>query len=170
MSQSSRKYKRIEALFSEVKPIVPDSPLPAAAKAPSARPPVGDLKGRVEETRSQQSTEVTRPTVIVPPAAVSTGGGPHDLLNDIDRGPKMGFVYDKGKVTSLKETPLPQPENALCVPLVISGSTIGMLQAAGTEAGWTVQEIEIVSAVAAQLARHIKNLRLLEQNKKHAHR
>jgi GAF domain-containing protein len=136
MYQRNRKYKRIEALFSEVQPVVPDSPLRAEAKLPSPGTPAEDLTWQ-------------------------------DLLNSADRGQKMGFTYDQEKVTSFEEAPLPPPENALCVPLMISGTTIGIIQAAGNEAGWTAQEIEIVSAVAVQLARHTENLRLLEQNEKH---
>jgi hypothetical protein len=103
-----------------------------------------------------------------PSAAASLAGRGQDLLKGIDRGEKMGFTYDQEKVTSLEESPLPMPDNALCMPLMVSGTTIGTVQAAGNEAGWTAQEIEIVSAVAAQLARHLENLRRLEQNEKHA--
>jgi GAF domain len=153
MSQRNRKYKRIEALFSEVQPITPDSPLRTAAKTPYAGTPAKD----------------TRSKSVVPPAAVSPAGGGQDFFNGIDRGQKMGFSYDQEKVTALKEALPPLPENALCVPLMVSGRTIGIIQAAGNEAGWTAQEIEIVSAVAVQLARHIEKLRLLEQDKKHTH-
>jgi GAF domain-containing protein len=148
MSQRNRKYKRIEALFSEVQPVAPDSPLQDAAKTPA---------------------DDTRPVSVVPPTAVSPASGQQDILNGINRGQKIGFTYDQEKVTSLEEAPLPLLENALCVPLMVSGTTIGTIQAAGNEAGWTAQEIEIISAVAAQLAQHIENLRLLEQNEKHTH-
>jgi hypothetical protein len=151
MSQRNRKYKRIEALFSEVQRGAPDSPLRAAAKTPAPGTPAED----------------THPESIVPPAAVSPASGRQDSINGIHRGQKMGFSYDQEKVTSLGDAPLPPPKNALCVPLMVSGTTIGTIQAAGNEAGWTAQEIEIVSAVAAQLARHLENLRLLKQNEKH---
>jgi GAF domain-containing protein len=158
MSQKNRKYKRIEALFSESQPGAPDSPLLAVAKMPSAGSLVGDLTKRAEETRAQPSAEDTRHPSTILPIAVSSIGGRQDSLNDIDRGQKIGFTYDQGKVTSLKEAPLPQLENALSVPLLISGSTIGIIQAAGKEEDWTVQDVEIVSAVAAQLARQLKKL------------
>lgn len=169
MSQRNRKYKRIEALFSEVQPVAPDSPLQDAAKTPARGTLAEDLKGWVEETQAQPSAEDTRPVSVVPPTAVSPASGRLDILNGNDRGQKMGFTYDQEKVTSLGEAPLPILENALCVPLMVSGTTIGTIQAAGNEAGWTAQEIEIVSAVAAQLARHLENLRLLEQNEKQPH-
>jgi len=169
MSQRNRKYKRIEALFSKSQPVAPDSPLRAAAKTPAPGTPAEDLTGWVEKTQAQPSAEEIRPESVVPPTAASPVRGWQDLVNSVDRGQKIGFTYDQEKVTSFEEAPPPPPENALCVPLMISGTTIGIIQAAGDEAGWTAQEIEIVSAVAVQLARHIENLRLLEQNEKHTH-
>jgi hypothetical protein len=121
----------------------------------------------VEKTQAQPSAEETRPEAVVPPTAVSPDSGWQDFINGIHRGQKMGFTYNHEKVSSLDETPLPLPENALSVALMVSGTTIGTIQAAGNDAGWTAQEIEIVNAVAAQLARHLENLRLLEQNDKH---
>jgi len=170
MSQRTRKYKRIEALFSEVQPVAPDSPLRAAAKTPAPKTSAADLTGRVKETQAQSSTEDPRLESVVPPTAVSSVGGWQDLLNSVDRGQKMGFTYNHDRVSSLEETPLPLPENALFVPLMVSGKMIGAIQGAGNEVGWTTQEIEIVSAVAIQLARHIENLRLVEQKETHTHK
>jgi len=167
MSQRTRKYKRIEALFSKGQPVAPDSPLRAAAKTPAPGTTADDLTGWVEKTQAQPSAEETRPEAVVPPTAVSPDSGWQDFINGIHRGQKMGFTYNHEKVSSLDETPLPLPENALSVALMVSGTTIGTIQAAGNDAGWTAQEIEIVNAVAAQLARHLENLRLLEQNDKH---
>lgn len=135
MSQGKRKYKRIEAFFSRVRLVAPNSPSRATAEA-------------------------------IPPAAASPAGGWQDILNRIGRGQKVGFTYDQEKFTSLEETPLPLPENAICVPLTVSGMTIGTLQVAGDEAGWTARETEIISAVAAQLVQHLEHLRILEQDKK----
>jgi GAF domain-containing protein len=169
MSQRNRKYKRIEALFSKGQQVAPDSPLRAAAKTTAPGTPAEDLMGLVEEKKSQPSAEDTRPESVVPPTAVSPVSGWQDFINGIDRGQKMGFTYNHEKVSSLDETHLPLPENALFVPLMVSGKMIGAIQGAGNEVGWTTQEIEIVSAVAAQLARHLENLSLLEQNEKHTH-
>jgi hypothetical protein len=135
MSQEKRKYKRIEAFFSRVRLVAPDSPSRAAGGA-------------------------------IPPAAASPAGGWQDILNRIDRGQKVGFTYDQEKFTSLEKAPPPLPENAICVLLTVSGTTIGTLQVAGDEAGWTAQETEIISAVAAQLAQHLEHLRILEQDEK----
>jgi GAF domain-containing protein len=135
MSQGKRKYKRIEAFFSRVRLVAPNSPSRAAAEA-------------------------------IPPAAASPAGGWQDILNRIDRGQRVGFTYDQETFTSLEEAPLPLPENSIGVPLTVSGTTIGTLQVAGDEAGWTSQETEILSIVAAQLAQHLEHLRILEQDKK----
>ncbi|MGB7537700.1 MAG: hypothetical protein WBM17_04105 [Anaerolineales bacterium] len=167
MSPRSRKYKRIEALFSKAQPSAPDSPLRAAAKAPAPGTPAEDLTGRAEETQAQPSAEDTHSGSVVPPTSVSPAGGRQDFLNGIDRGRKMGFAFDHGKVTSLEETPPPLPTNGLFVPLMVSGTMVGTIQGAGNEAAWTAQEIEIVSAVAVQLARHLESMRLLEQDEKH---
>jgi hypothetical protein len=170
MSQSSRKYKRIEALFSDVKPVAPVSPSRAGVNPPSVMAPAEDRKERVEVSRAPQSAEDPRPAVIISPTVASSAGSRHEFLGDIERGPTMGFSYDQGKITSLKDSHLPPPENALMVPLVVSGSTIGIVQVAAKQAGMSAQEIEIVSAVAMQLARHLKKLLLVEQNKKNAQR
>jgi hypothetical protein len=143
MSQRNRMYERIKTLFSKTRLITPDSPLQTAAKMPAPRPPV----------------EGTHPVPIVQPAAVSSPGGRQEFVKDTSRGCTMGFAYDQEKVISLEEATLPPLENALCVPLMVSGTTIGTIQADGSEAGWTPQEIEMVSAVAAQLARHLEHLR-----------
>jgi hypothetical protein len=169
MSQRRRKYKRVEAFFSKVRPVTPDSPLRTEAKMPAPGTPAEDLTEGVEQTQAQPSAENTRQESVVSPTTLSPASGWQDFNNGIDCGQKMGFTYDQEKVTSLEGTPLPLSENALCVPLMISGTTIGIIQGDGSEAGWTAQEIEIVSAVAAKLARHLENLRLLKQNEKHTH-
>lgn len=169
MSQRNRKYKRIEALFSKSQPVAPDSPLRAASDTPAPGSPKEDLTGLAEEKKSQPSAQDARPESFVPPNTVSPARGRQDFVNGIDRGQKIGFAYDQENVTSMEAAHQPPPENALRVPLMVSGTTIGTIQVAGNEAGWTAQEIELVGAVAAQLARHIENLRLLEQNEKYTH-
>jgi GAF domain-containing protein len=140
MSQIKRKYKQIEAFFSRVRPVAPDSPSRAAA----AKPAMGSAPS------------------LVSPAAASPAGSWQHFFTGVERRQMMGFTYDQEEVTSLEESPLPLPDNALRVPLTVSGKTIGTIQAAGKEAGWTANEIEIVGAVAAQLSQHLENLRLLE--------
>jgi len=167
MSQKNRMYDRIKALFSKTRSVAPDSPLQAAAKMPAPRTPAQGRSGRAQETQAQDSAEGIHTVSIVPPAAVPPSSGRQDIAKGTDRGYTIRFAHDQEKVISLEEAPLPPIENALCVPLMVSGTTIGTIQAAGTEAGWTAQEIEIVSAVAAQLSRHLENLQLLKQRKEH---
>jgi hypothetical protein len=169
MSQRSRKYKKVEAFFAKVRPAAPDSPLDTAVKPSAPGTPAEDLTGWAEKMQAQPSSEDTRLESVVPPTAQSPASGRQDLIHGIDHGQKMGFTYGQEKVTSLEETPLPLPENTLRVPLMVSGTTIGIIEDAGSETDWTAKEIEIVSAVAAQLAQHLENLRLLEQNEKHTH-
>ncbi len=154
MSQRSRKYKRIEALFSKGQPAAPDSPLRAAGKTPAPGTPSEDLTVGVEDTL---------PESVSPPVAASPDRGREDFINDFDRGQKTGFTYDQGEVTSLEKTPLPLREKTMFVPLVVSGKMIGTIQGGGNEADWTAQEIEIVSAVAAQLAQHLEKLGLVKR-------
>jgi hypothetical protein len=107
MSHKSRKYKKVEAFFSTVRPAAPDSPSPDG---------------------------------VIPPAPETPAEG-------------LG-------ASSPEETPISPPGDFLRVPLLVSGTTIGSIQGAGDEAGWTMKEIEIVSDVAAQLAQHLETLRL----------
>jgi GAF domain-containing protein len=161
MSPRNRKYKRIEALFSKSPPVAPDYPPQAAAMTPAT--------GISDERHAHPSVEDSRPVSVVPPAAASPATDGQDFENGIDRGQKLGFAYDQGKVTSLEKASLPPLENPLCLPLMVSGATIGIVQGTANEAGWTAQEIEIVGAVTAQLAQHLENLRRLDQNEKHTH-
>jgi hypothetical protein len=138
MSPIKRKYRLIDAFFSRIRPLAPDSPSRAKAENPSA--------GAAESL-----------------TAGSPAGGWRGFFTGIKGGRTAGVAFNQEKVTSLEEMPMPLPEDALRVPLTVSGRTIGSVQAAGKEAGWTAQEIEIVSAVAAQLAQHLENLRLLKR-------
>ena len=136
MSQTKPKYKRLESFFARIRPPAPDSP-----------------------SRSTEDRPVVETTVL--PA---NGWG--DFFSGTQRRQMVGFSFDQVKVTSLENAAPPLPENALRVPLTVSGKTIGSIQAAGKEAGWTAQEIEIVSAVATELAQHLERLGPETQNKK----
>jgi len=92
-----------------------------------------------------------------------TASGWSDFLDGIRRGKGLGFAFKQDKVTPVKDASRPPPENALRFPLVVSGETIGTLQAVGDGRGWTAQQTEIVHAASDQLARHIEGLRLLAQ-------
>jgi signal transduction histidine kinase len=166
MSQRNRTYKRLEALFSEVVPVAPDSPLPVkqggpAPDAPAAKRP--ERTPKIDSSAIEQTAEVKSGSFPAPSAA----GGWEDFLDGIDRGTKLGFAYDQEKVTPLDEAPPTSTDLALRVPLTVSGTTIGTLQTAGNGLGWTAQETEIMKAAAAALAQHIESLRLLAQAEKY---
>jgi hypothetical protein len=147
MSRTKRKYQRIEAFFSRIRPIAPDSPPRDAVERPA--------EGEAVSSASS--------------AAAPPAGGRRRFFGGTGRRRTMGVRFAQGKATSLDEAPLPMPESGLRVPLTVAGKTIGSIQATGKEAGWTAQEIKIVSAVAEQLAQHLETLPLLEKNEKQAH-
>ena len=97
-----------------------------------------------------------------PPASISSeesaADGWSDVFSGIGSRRRMGFAFDRGKIFSLVETPLPMPDDALRVPLTVSGKPIGSIRVAGKVAGLTPQEIDIVGAVASQLAQHLEEL------------
>jgi hypothetical protein len=138
MSPIKRKYRLIDSFFSRIRPLDPDSPSRVKAENPAAGA-AGSL------------------------TAGSPAGGWRGFFTGIKGGRTVGVAFHQEKVISLEQAPMPLPEDALRVPLTVSGKTIGTIQAAGNEAGWTAQEIEIVSAVAAQLAQHLENLRRSEK-------
>jgi signal transduction histidine kinase len=169
MSQRNRTYKRLEALFSETQPAAPDSPLPPAAKPPPSGVPANEAPARMKD-RFVPAAEPVSPAPAIeaaPPREAAPAAGWEDFLDGIDRRERIGFAYDQGKVTPLEGGTRPLPEHALHVPLMVSGMTIGTLQAVGDGGTWTAQQTEIVNAAAAQLAQHIDALRLLAQSQKY---
>jgi hypothetical protein len=89
-------------------------------------------------------------------------------IKDAARMVKVGFSYRREMVTPLREAPPPLPENAYTSPLTVAGTAIGEIQAAAEETPWTVRETEIIDNAAAQLARHLENLRRERRNEKSA--
>jgi signal transduction histidine kinase/HAMP domain-containing protein len=78
----------------------------------------------------------------------------------------LGYAYDLGEVTSLKEDGHYGGSQALAVSLSVRNETIGQLTV--DKAVSTEEAQEIVEAVANQLSSHIENLRLSEQNERRA--
>jgi signal transduction histidine kinase len=179
MSKRNHTYKRLEALFSEVEPAAPDSPMPAARRVPAIAVPPLEVTARVPENDAAPGVKAPGPETAFPSGesekALSAGPrspatpaeGWEDFLNGIDRGRQMGFSYGDGQMTVLKDAPRSLPENALRVPLTVSGTTIGTMQAVGDGQGWTAQQMEIANTAAAQLAQHLDGLRLLAQAEKY---
>jgi signal transduction histidine kinase len=179
MSHRNPKYQRLEALFSESTPASPDPSMRAAPKVSLVAVPAVEVTTQPHEPEAFRATKDAGPEVNFPARAddispaseprapVSPAEGWDDFLNGIDRGKRMGFIYGQGELTSLQDAPRPLPEDAIRVPLTVSGTMIGTLQAIGDGKGWTAQQTEIANATAAQLAQHIDGLRLLAQAEKY---
>ncbi len=175
MSQQNRTYKRLEALFSEAKPAAPNSPVSALPEAPAGGTRVEGPMARIKEPaveilaaqKAAPAATAAAPAPITPAVAPAPAGGWTDFLDGIDHGSRLGFAYGQGQLTPLEEATRPMPDHALHVPLTVSGTTIGNLQADGDGGGWTAPQMEIANAAAAQLAQHIDGLRLLGQAQKY---
>ena len=165
MSLKNRTYKRLEALFSDSPPLAPDSP-PSPGPvdhAPAAPAPERSAR-RPKRIDPAAPADFAAP---FDPIDAAPAAGWEDFLDGIERRERIGFAYDQGDVVPLEGGTQPLPEHALRVPLTVSGTTIGALQALGGGAGWTAEQTEIVNAAAAQLAQHVESLRLLSQAQKY---
>lgn len=85
-----------------------------------------------------------------------------EFLNAVDRNERIGFSYRGDKVHPISSEEV--SEFSIDAPLQITGAEIGKIQIS-SEAGriWSESELQIVQETAAQLSRHIDNLRLLAQ-------
>ena len=90
-----------------------------------------------------------------------------DFLNGTDRGEKIGYVFDQTEVKPIERKSKARSENALNIPITVTGATVGTIQVAQDEREWTTSETQIVQSTAEQLAQHIENLRLLSQAEKY---
>ncbi len=96
-----------------------------------------------------------------------TTAGWADYLNGIDRGEKIGYVFDQNEVKPLERKGKSKSGNALNFPIKVTGATVGSIQVAQDEREWTLSESQLVQSTAEQLAQHIENLRLLSQAEKY---
>jgi hypothetical protein len=144
MSQTPRKYKLLDEFLSRVRLVPPDSPSQTLGKKPDVR------------TAGNPGSA----------AGTSPAGSWQTFFSGMHRGSTMGFAFRQEKVTVLEENIPPLSENALRVPLALSGKTIGSIQVAEKESGWTAQEMEIIGTIAAQLALHLEHLQHLKQSGK----
>ncbi|MBN1440359.1 MAG: hypothetical protein JW929_13205 [Anaerolineales bacterium] len=72
----------------------------------------------------------------------------------------IGVSFDRGKVSPLEESLLLPLGNALRVPLPASGKPRGSIQVVWKDGEWTAREIEVVGAVAGELAQRLDAARL----------
>jgi len=93
-----------------------------------------------------------------------TSTGWQEFLNAVDRSENFGYVFDQGEVLPLVAAENTTLDNALAVPIQITGARVGEIRLADEASRqWTKAETEIVTATASHMAQHIENLRLLAQ-------
>ena len=113
------------------------------------------LFAEVEQARSEVEAQVHR----------LTEKGWQDFLDGIERGEKIGFVFNQGKVAPLTaEAFTAELDDVLNVPVLVTGTKVGAIQLKN-EPGhkWTSSETELIQVISAQLSQHIENRRLLAQ-------
>jgi GAF domain-containing protein len=113
------------------------------------------LFAEVEQARSLMEAQVRR----------LTEQGWQDYLDAIERGQKIGFVFEQDGVAPLSvEAIQTESENMLSIPVTVTGAKVGAIQVKNdSDRTWTANETELVQTICAQLGQHIENLRLLAQ-------
>jgi signal transduction histidine kinase/HAMP domain-containing protein len=93
--------------------------------------------------------------------------GWQEFLNAIDRGERRSYTYNQHSPEPLNEhLPLASNDRTLAVPITLIGEPIGAIHLerdVDAEQAWTRDDTELVSLVAARVARQAENLRLLAQ-------
>lgn len=89
--------------------------------------------------------------------------GWQDFLDGIERGERIGFIYDQNETVALDGSQAPLSADASSTPITITGATVGAIQTTLDQRELTPSEQEILKATAAQLGQHIEGLRLLAQ-------
>jgi signal transduction histidine kinase len=117
------------------------------------------LFAEVEEARSEVEAQVRR----------LTERGWQDFLDALERGHKVGFVFDQNRIAPLTaEAIAAGAEDALSIPISVTGTRVGAIQLKNeSDRAWTAGETELVQAVSAQLSQQIENLRLLAQTERY---
>lgn len=99
----------------------------------------------------------------------------NDYLDGVQHPERLGFTYDQVAVAALDfaafEPGEARPERevkgslALQAPILLAGEPVGQIAVdRADQQEWSPEETELVQAVAAQVARQVDNLRLLEQS------
>ncbi len=98
-----------------------------------------------------------------------TEHGWQDFLDAIERGQKIGYVYDQAGVAPLRaEASGGKAAEAMQAPILVTGAKVGEIRVAeDPDHPLTSSQIELVKATAAQLGQHIENLRLLAQTERY---
>jgi len=109
----------------------------------------------VEAERARQNVEAQ--------ARRLTREGWFDFLDGIQQRERVGFSFDQKDVQPL-EKPLAGilDEAVLVTPIQVAGEPVGVIQLEGQES-WAQDDVEMVDAVAQQVAQQVENLRLIAQ-------
>ena len=90
-----------------------------------------------------------------------------EFLNAIDRQEYVGYNYEDATLTPLIEPLSTDPsEDALVVPIQVSGETVGTLKFQG-DRPWSEDDTLLADAVTRQIAQQVENLRLLAQSEQY---
>ena len=99
-----------------------------------------------------------------------TSFGWREFLNAVERNETIGYTFDHKNTLPMAETPDAIFDNALTIPIKVSGAQIGEVQLADeTKRTWTDAETEVVQAAMERVAQHIETLRLLAQAESYRH-
>jgi signal transduction histidine kinase/HAMP domain-containing protein len=87
-----------------------------------------------------------------------------DYMDAIHRPERTSYVFDQSQIIPLQETEasLLPGENALSIPLEITGQPIGTFNVEFEKDEWTEGKRELIKSVARQVVQQVENLRLLE--------
>ena len=84
-----------------------------------------------------------------------------DYLDAIHKPEQIVYLFDQNKVVPLTKTQ-ETPEEALTIPIVVTGESLGALVVEMDKEKQSGQSTELVNTVARQVAQQLENLRLLE--------
>ncbi|MGB8213815.1 MAG: GAF domain-containing protein [Anaerolineales bacterium] len=88
-----------------------------------------------------------------------------DYQDAIHKPEQTGFVFEGNAISPLADTDGYQPavgENTISAPIAVTGEPVGTLTVEMEAQGQNIQSMQLVHAVARQVAQQIESLRLLE--------
>lgn len=89
--------------------------------------------------------------------------GWQELLDGIHYPEQLGYLFEQDQVLPLEDSAASiESPDALQVPILVGGETIGVLTVELEESARTPQAMELLQAVSRQVAEHLDNLRLLQ--------
>jgi GAF domain-containing protein len=86
----------------------------------------------------------------------------HDYLDAIHKPEHTGYLIEGNRIHRLEEAADVHVENALVVPIVVTGEPVGSLEVEMEADKQTAHTKELVNTIARQVAQQIENLRLLD--------